>query len=522
MFLCFLCLKRYVYDHIVLGLSQYNNKCGSIDYEFQNGDLFISGFGPPGCVFSNNNNLIHLEFGPTISFLLKEMFDSCTNLVSVKLPDIQVIPKKCFFNCTKLEKIEFSRVLRTIEEHAFAYCGLKHILFQSIVNIDIFAFFECNQINTLELNFKAKDLHLINFPNVTTLLFRCKPFNIIGLQKIENLIIDYDEFNEESEFDAKRIIFTQTFEEISGITKSNRLSYVSFPKGLKRINTHFSQTFENDTVELPSTLEFIQAEFLENCPTISTIIIKDYCSMFKLSISNTILFSQIKYVIFEDVNIYLSPSSFAYSYIETFTFKQNTDFIPERCFFSCHFLRSFIITSNVQSIGSLAFGNCSALTQITFPSTINSIFDSVFSGCISLSDIIIPNNITIISPKLFEYCQNLKSISIPDKVTRICYRAFYECTSLSSISCPDSILTIEKQSFFNCASLQKFDASSHIEFIGTEAFSKCSKLSLFTFSGSKEPIFGPDVFKKCKNLDKIQVSSEYESTTFLKKNVTKY
>ena len=129
--------------------------------------------------------------------------------------------------------------------------------------------------------------------------------------------------------------------------------------------------------------------------------------------------------------------------------KLSNDFIeiPDQMFSNSKYLNSIKLPVSVLSIESRAFKSCSSLTSIEIPSSITSIGDDAFSGCTNLTSIEIPSSITSIGDDAFNCCSSLTSIEIPNSVISIGNSAFKGCSSLTSMEIPNSVTSIGNSAF---------------------------------------------------------------------------
>ena len=116
-----------------------------------NTDLFLN------CKMLTIINLPEHYYG---EILPEGIFSGLISLKKIKLPkDIRHLPKRCFYKCLSLEKIDLSSIL-IIEESAFHYCEkLRDIKFSvNLKKIGSSAFNGCLSIRNLELPHKLKKI----------------------------------------------------------------------------------------------------------------------------------------------------------------------------------------------------------------------------------------------------------------------------------------------------------------------------------------------------------------------------
>ena len=92
------------------------------------------------------------------------------------------------------------------------------------------------------------------------------------------------------------------------------------------------------------------------------------------------------------------------------TIPEGVTSIGNSAFSGCSGLTSVTIPSSVTSIGWSAFKNCTALTFMTIPESVTYISGEVFSNCVRLARVTIPKSVTEISSKAFYYCDSLTDV----------------------------------------------------------------------------------------------------------------
>ena len=102
--------------------------------------------------------------------------------------------------------------------------------------------------------------------------------------------------------------------------------------------------------------------------------------------------------------------------------------------YSCRtYIKRVVIQQGVTSIGDRAFWDCSGLTSVTIPDGVTSIGGDAFSGCAALTSVEIPNGVTAIGGSTFSNCIRLAKVTIPKSVTSIGKNAFYYCESIADV-----------------------------------------------------------------------------------------
>ena len=212
-------------------------------------------------------------------------------------------------------------------------------------------------------------------------------------------------------------------------------------------------------------------------------------------------------------------------------------------FQNCQSLKSINIPQNVVSIGDEVFWGASSLTSLSIPSSVIMLPSSFCKECVKLSEVIFNEGLIVISEQAFENCNSLKSITIPSSVGYIGTSSFFNCSSLSSITIHSGVKELPNEFCKNCVSLTEIVLPQSVVKIGEYAFDGCEKLTAiqsysltsiantsfvgcsqlksFQYHGSEEPECYEDVFESSKNINVIEVYTNYTATTFCGKQIDK-
>ncbi len=123
-------------------------------------------------------------------------------------------------------------------------------------------------------------------------------------------------------------------------------------------------------------------------------------------------------------------------------------------FRTCVNVESITIPDSVKTIEGYAFMNCSKLTKLTIPDSVESIGEWAFNGCSTLNEITLPTGMTAIEQYMFYNCSSLSRITIPSGVKSIGDCAFKNCKGLTGITIPAGVTSIGHMAFQNCEGLE--------------------------------------------------------------------
>lgn len=193
------------------------------------------------------------------------------------------------------------------------------------------------------------------------------------------------------------------------------LKKISLPKSLKIIGINtFSNTKLNE-IQIPDSVQEIQASSFEGCSMLKEIILPD-------SIKS----------------------------------------IGDAAFKDCSSLEKIVIPELVYEIGSEAFKGCCSLKEVVFNKKLKNIGIFAFSHCYKLKQIDLPKGLEKIGVGLFDACANLEKLTIPDSVNNIVY--VYQgsnritalcrgCHKLKKVNYPEKFtpLLFKESSFYDTA-----------------------------------------------------------------------
>ena len=192
------------------------------------------------------------------------------------------------------------------------------------------------------------------------------------------------------------------------------------------------------------------------------------------------------------------------AYIKRVVIQQGVRAIGDRAFWDCSGLTSVTIPDGVTSIGDYAFAYCVSLTSATIPEGVTSIGWSAFENCTALTFMTIPEGVTSIGNSAFSGCTELTSITIPEGVTSIGNFAFRGCSGLTSVTIPSSVTSIGGSAFSGCTGLTSVTIPDSVTSIGWSAFENCTALTFMTIPESVTYISG-EVFSNCVRLARVTI-----------------
>ena len=219
------------------------------------------------------------------------------------------------------------------------------------------------------------------------------------------------------------------------------------------------------------------------------------------------------------------------SQVETFTFGDEVESIPDGCCREMNKLSSVTIPNSVTNIEDGAFYNCTSLTSVTIGNSVTSIGKYAFEYCSGLTSIEIPYNVTSIGSYAFYHCSYITSVIwnawdcnsynfgsqvesftfgnavgvIPDNICKGMYK-------LTSIIIPDNVYSIGKSAFEGCSNLRKVYIGTSVQElkdIGDGTFADCSKIDTVIWNAINcaDMEYSP-FYYSCENIKKFIIADD--------------
>jgi hypothetical protein len=255
-------------------------------------------------------------------------------------------------------------------------------------------------------------------------------------------------------------------------TDYNAVTSIVIEDGVKNITENVFDNFtKNKTLTIASTIETIDAYYLQNQPelekinynaknaevTVKAVYLDGSATpsmAYSYFYSNNPNTTTSNVVIGEDVETIPCCAFYYFENLKSIKIPSNVKAISDLALAGCSNLNAIYFEEGIESIGNSAFYACTLLNNVILPRSIAKIGYNAFRSCTSLTSIIIPSNVTIIDSAVFANCVSLKSVTLPENVTEIGVSAFYGCTSLTSITIPKNVTKIGNRAFLECDNLK--------------------------------------------------------------------
>ena len=360
-----------------------------------------------------------LDYGTSNLFL--SCFSGCTSLVGdvetgiLDLSSCNNIPKAqysgegTFSGCSSLQKVKFSKDLKSIGSYAFSGCtNINSItLPEGLETIGAGAFSSCSNLTTASI--PTSLLH------VSSGSFTDTPFEQTfdldnGVRYMKDIAMSASSsssisFREGTRSIADGFIYSQP-ENCKSITLPSTLQCIgensfsgvgitslSLPESLKYIGSKafYNCTSLSGTLTIPENVSFIGGSAFSDCSGVAVV---NYNANTREGAGNYVFgycTGVDKVTIGPKVEV-IPEEAFIRSNIYKLVFAERTDAIPLKignaAFFENKNIKEIILPNGTDSIGQQAFDCCFGLTSVTIPNSVTCIGNSAFYGCSALTSVI--------------------------------------------------------------------------------------------------------------------------------------
>lgn len=366
------------------------------------------------------------EIGP------KTFINATSSLKSVVFPSTMTeLPDELFRNCTALESISFSNLLKSIGKFACDGCiSLRHINIHA-EELKYCAFMGCTSLQKVVLQDGLRQIGAYAFKGCTALSSINIPSSVTEIEggafhktNLANCTLASDRFA----ISDGLFLDKETETLISPLDGS--VSSVAVPAGITKIKTNaFSDQKNLKEISLPNGLLEIGISAFSRCENLESVEIPDSV-------------------------VEIGRNAFeACKALKSAALGCGLQKIADDTFKGCSSLESIDIPDSVVEIGRSAFRWCDALKSIAFGSGLQKIKNDAFSVCESIESVIIPDSVTEIQDSAFDYCKSLKTLVLGGNLKKVGTSAFAECNALEHVTIKNPETKLGLMAFKNCISV---------------------------------------------------------------------
>lgn len=428
--------------------------------------------------FKNCSDLSSIDISNATYDNGTSMFEGCSSLVSLSLPNKEYIDEKMFKDCSSLESITVNQNTKVINPNAFENCN-------NLVSINL------NNINTINPG-AFKNCSRLNISNINNLKF-------IGEEAFSGC-------------NNSSIVLPNTVETIEIGAFRNNINLTSFTinEGIERIEANILNGCSSLTsLVIPDSVIYMNTSFLSGCSNLTSITFNG---------PDNDWYSIIKQDLFSSAAIGLNSGWFDGTY--TVRMVNGQSYIYDKLEYEYGLYYGGQLTS---------WNDLISTGKITVTSGEITAVDSNLTG-----RLFIHKNISSIGTRAFQTKPNIRLIALPENIDYIGEYAFNDCGTygIETLYIP-ACSTIGKNAFYNVGissnkikikmntiyrggiktdilnnelffstEIEKFEVKLPVKTINSRVFGYCHRLTSLTLPNSLQTIYA-GCLNDCYNLTEI-------------------
>ena len=316
-----------------------------------------------------------VEFEAGITSVSERLFEACTGLESITIPDtVTKIGYAAFRDCKNLKNAIIPEGVTEIEGYCFNGCSSLEAIEipDSVSKVGSLVFYECTSLKKVKLPKNINYIPEFMFSGCSSLKDIVIPETVTKIERIA--------FYGCSSLDMINLPDGITIIENNAFGQCVNLADVKLPAKLEEIsNFAFYGCVKLNNVNLPVKLEKICDSAFNNCDAFTKVEIPDGCK-------------------------FIGEYAFANcDLLETVTLSDSVTDICSGAFMNCEKLKTINFGTGATVIASRTFKDCPSIEKVVIPKGIKTIYDEAFMNDINLTDITIPVSVTSISKSAFNY-----------------------------------------------------------------------------------------------------------------------
>jgi len=364
----------------------------------------------------------------TLSFIPHHMFEGCSNLRNISIPEnIYTIQNGAFYECKSLEEIELPVRLNQIGMECFYGCGFKTVTIPASLNIlGANPFGNCHNLEEI----------------------------LVGPHTGQGKVFYASDHGALIDVEWGMVQLPQAW---SGV-------YTLLDSIVKIDKYMFRGCHKLKGLIIPPSIKSIVDDAFLGCSSLQFIEVND----------SNVYYKSVDGVLYDRKTDILLR--YPEGKIGSYAIPDGVTGINHNAFLDCSSLTDVIIPSSVNKIENNAFTNCINLQKVTITDGVTSIGDYAFTNCTSLESLIIPSSVTSIGLSTFSGCSQLRSIKYTG-ISNPCadiesYDALEGCDSMQYICVP---VGYSDSKFCNSNYFCRTDSCEELHFDGNHCYEEVCK-----------------------------------------------
>ena len=393
------------------------------------------------CAFWDSHNLTSVIMGDSVSTMGIEVFDYCTSLSSVTLSNaLTYIPVGTFDRCSSLVNITIPPSIKEIKERGFRGCSsLDSIALPNVEVIGKDVFLNCTSLSHITYSDSTKKIGRNALLNTA---YYNNPANWMNNTLFANnykflIKADTSISGNYTIYDHVQLIAEGAFE------GCNNPVNITMPNSIKLIDDKiFYNSTGLESITLPDSLEYIGKSAFEGCTNLDSIsfpiklyTIDDYAFKNCSSLTSVYLHHNIKWL---GVGVFNYCNNLATVYYNC----KNANNIKDPRFGlsgsypfrNCENLTTVIFGDSVSKVPNYAFSRVYSLENVVFSNSIDTIGNSSFEET-AIENLVLSNSVKYIDLWGFYKCYDLKNITFGSSFNHMGYNSFYYSENIETVTC---------------------------------------------------------------------------------------
>lgn len=423
--------------------------------------------------FSNCKKIENIIVPETVDCIKEEAFEGCSSLKTIKLPtELKRGYGSCLFNgCSSLESLEIPSWMNIISQDMFGGCqSLKEIKIPDhLTAIEPRAFSGCKSLTELVI---PKSVTKIGKswmePGTGDFISDCSSLRRLEVEdgnpvyhSVDNCIIETNRRRLLAITENGVIPNDGSVSEIgeNAFCACENLDEIILPESITTIGKMaFSKVKNLRKINIPKSLKHIGSyAFIDVNSRNTHDAIEEDGGVYYLGDWALGMVKRIEVIEGRQrpMTVEVLPES------RKVTIREGTVGICENAFFYSK-IANIYLPNSLKYICPNAFFGCHDLKSVSIPEGVEMIGKHAFNDCPGLETVDLKEGLISIGEGAFNGCKRLESVTIPRTVEQIEEDAFAYCKGLKSLKIPDIEIRIDRDAFGYCGEIENIDVPERI------------------------------------------------------------